>query len=156
MFFAVVKSFEYTRMHSCRMRTVRCSGHLSCHTCPLPCTPPAMHAPHHACLPCEQNHRHLWKHNLAPTTLQMVKTCPASHVNWARHKWKSFTPSNKNWVVRTRVIRVKNRDSSYSRQTFLITDNTFWSLLCNFWEWGNRSIWELFASNQLRRRVEMW
>ena len=33
------------RMHSSRMPTVRCSGHLSCHTHPLPCMPPDMHAP---------------------------------------------------------------------------------------------------------------
>ena len=32
-----------TRMHSSRMRTICCSGHLSCHACP-----PAMHAPWHA------------------------------------------------------------------------------------------------------------
>ena len=40
------------------MRAARCSGHLSCHECPLPCmppcmplpcTPPATHAPCHAC-----------------------------------------------------------------------------------------------------------
>ena len=35
-----------TRMHCSRMRIVRCSGHLSCHTCPLPYMPP-----HHACPP---------------------------------------------------------------------------------------------------------
>ena len=36
-----------TRMHSSRMRTVRCSGRLSCHTRMPPCCtyPPAMHAP---------------------------------------------------------------------------------------------------------------
>ena len=34
-------------MHSSRIRTARCSGHLSCHVCP-----PAMQAPHHACPPC--------------------------------------------------------------------------------------------------------
>ena len=34
-------------MHSSRMRTVRSSGHLSCHACP----PPTTHAPHHACPP---------------------------------------------------------------------------------------------------------
>ena len=63
-------------MHSNRMRTVHCSGRLSCHAhppptmhtslpymppchmCPpchahpLPYTPPAMHVSHHACLPC--------------------------------------------------------------------------------------------------------
>ena len=33
------------------MRTVRCSGSLSCHTChPLPCMPPATRSPSHACL----------------------------------------------------------------------------------------------------------
>ena len=51
-------------MHSSRMRTFRCSGHLSCHACPPathtplpcmpphacppPCMPPTMHAPCHA------------------------------------------------------------------------------------------------------------
>ena len=51
-------------MHSSRMRTARCSGHLSsderppamhtpCHANPLPCTPPAIHTPCQACpLPC--------------------------------------------------------------------------------------------------------
>ena len=60
------------RMHSSRMRTVHCSGRLSCHACPLathlpvcmrptmyaplPHMPPAMHAPghahpHHTCPP---------------------------------------------------------------------------------------------------------
>ena len=40
-------------MHSCRMRTVRCSGHLSCHTrtpchaCTHHAQPSAMHAPCH-------------------------------------------------------------------------------------------------------------
>ena len=50
-----------TRMHSSRMRTARCSGRLSCHTCPTchthtpchtpPChaCPPATHTPCHAC-----------------------------------------------------------------------------------------------------------
>ena len=41
------------RMHSSKMGIVHCSGHLSCHkrmpppchTCPLPCMPPAMHTP---------------------------------------------------------------------------------------------------------------
>ena len=63
-----------TRMHSSRMRTVRCSGRRGGY---LPggvsaqgrvsgqaggCLPP----------PCEQNHRCLWKHYLAVTTLQRV------------------------------------------------------------------------------------
>ena len=38
-------NLQQTRMHSSRMRTVRCSGRLSCHA-----HPPAMHAPLcHAC-----------------------------------------------------------------------------------------------------------
>ena len=39
------------RMHSRRMRTVRCSGHLSCHICSLPpsCMPTAMHPCHTPC-----------------------------------------------------------------------------------------------------------
>ena len=58
-----------------------------CHACPppdkhapSPCMPPAMHTPwnaypHHTCpptmhVPCEQNHRHLWKHNLAATSFR--------------------------------------------------------------------------------------
>ena len=47
-------SSSKTRIHSSRMRTVCCSGRLSCHACPPlprmppPChaCPPAMHAPH--------------------------------------------------------------------------------------------------------------
>ena len=43
-------NLKKTRMHSSRMRTVRCSGRLSCHACPLPAT----HAPTamHVSLPC--------------------------------------------------------------------------------------------------------
>ena len=41
------KYYLKTRMHSSRMRTIRCSGSLSCHACPLPRTDPpsTMHAP---------------------------------------------------------------------------------------------------------------
>ena len=43
--------------------------HAPCHACPLPHTPL-----YHACPPpCEQNHRRLWKHNLAVTSLRAVK-----------------------------------------------------------------------------------
>ena len=43
------------------MRTVRCSGRLSCHACP---PPPAMHAPHHAYPPCHTcpSPCHAWPH----------------------------------------------------------------------------------------------
>ena len=51
--------------------------HTCPHACPLPRTPPchshppAMHAPTtRAPCPCEQNHRRLWKRNLAATTLR--------------------------------------------------------------------------------------
>ena len=73
--------------------------HTPCHACPLPCTPPGTHAPchalpHHTCpchnLPCEQNHRCLWKHNLAATTLRTVITFHTfftmflDFINWMR------------------------------------------------------------------------
>ena len=34
-----------TIMHSSRMRTIRCTGHLSCHACPPSCTAPLSHMP---------------------------------------------------------------------------------------------------------------
>ena len=63
------------------MRTARCSGRLSCHGCPPPCTPPATHAPHHAQplprMPPHHAHppwtdRHLWKYNLRKLRLRAV------------------------------------------------------------------------------------
>ena len=73
-----------TRMHSSRMRTVRCSG---CGGCIPACTGQggaSQQALDRGCIPtctgqegvsppCEQNHRRLWKHNLASTTLRTVK-----------------------------------------------------------------------------------
>ena len=87
-----------TRMHSSRMRSARSltvsrsiwvGG--ACHACPaathtpLPCMPPATHAPHHACPPphapptmhppCHANRmtdRCLWKYYLAATSLRAV------------------------------------------------------------------------------------
>ena len=49
-------NYEKTRMHSSRMCTTCCRGHLSCHACPLLCMPPphmppAMHVPCHTA-PC--------------------------------------------------------------------------------------------------------
>ena len=78
----------YSTMHPSRMRTVRCSGRLFCHTCPpchacspfharhpLPCMPhlphmpPAMHAPYNACPPVNRmTDRQVWKHCLSATT----------------------------------------------------------------------------------------
>ena len=85
----------------CHSHSICLGGGHACHACP-PCHahPPAMHAPHamhtppamftprlcmppppwprtrpgHACAPppCGQNHRRLWKYNLAPTSLRSV------------------------------------------------------------------------------------
>ena len=64
MYSTQTRTFMKARMHSSRMCTVRCSGHFSCHThplphipchahppppcMPLPHMPPTMNAPHHA------------------------------------------------------------------------------------------------------------
>ena len=77
------------------MRTVRCSGHLSCHTWPLPCIPPchtsplpcmlplscmppAMHASHHAFPPP----------SMAPCHAHPLSPCmpPTTHA----HLWTEF------------------------------------------------------------------
>ena len=88
----------FTRMHSSRMRTVRCSCHLSCHAYhpPLSHMPIAMHAPlcharpHHACplphmppLPCMSPAMHALPttHVLPPYMPPMNApsfTCPLS------------------------------------------------------------------------------
>ena len=51
------------RMHSSRVQTVHCSGHLSCHAAPLPCTPPLPCMPppttHAPCLPCTPPSPHM-------------------------------------------------------------------------------------------------
>ena len=75
-----------TRMHSSRIRTVRCSSHLGRGeegVCPGVCLPrlwggvSATHThTHRHTLTCEQNHRRLWKHNLAATTLWTVMMGP--------------------------------------------------------------------------------
>ena len=39
------------RMHSSRMRTVRCTGRLSCHACPPAMHIPLPHTPYHTCPP---------------------------------------------------------------------------------------------------------
>ena len=90
-----------TRMHSNRMRTVRCSGYLSCHACPpathttsplsrtpqapchawpcamhnLPATPPTTHTPCHTRpLPCTPPATHTPCH-----TRPLPCTPPATH-----------------------------------------------------------------------------
>ena len=64
-----------TRMHSNRMRSVHCSGRLSCHACPPtmqapppPRMPPATHAPP----PPQWTDRHLWKYYLRKLRLRAV------------------------------------------------------------------------------------
>ena len=48
------------RMHSSRVQTVHCSGHLSCHAAPLPCTPllPCMPLPPHMPPVCHSHPLH--------------------------------------------------------------------------------------------------
>ena len=73
-----------SRMHSSRMRTVRCSGRRAvgcvcpgegC-VCPGGCLPhphPVNAGIHTPPSPCGQNDRRLWKHYLSATTLRTVK-----------------------------------------------------------------------------------
>ena len=64
-------------MHSSRMHTVRCSGRISYHTphtCPLPCTPPVMHTPCHAC-----PHMHAPHHAFPPLHTPLPCMPPATH-----------------------------------------------------------------------------
>ena len=71
------KHLQITRMHSSRVLTARCSGRLRPHTPPLPCTPPTMHAPHHACpLQCTPPARHA---NLAMHAPHHACTPPTTH-----------------------------------------------------------------------------
>ena len=66
------------RMYSSRMRTVRCSGRLSCHACPpLPCMPPATHVHHaHPCHTCP-----LAMHTPPP----LCQAHPLHHAPFATH-----------------------------------------------------------------------
>ena len=57
-----------TWMHSSRMRTTRSSSHPGGGGGSPPGTPPGSRHPP----PCGQNHRRLWKYNLAPTSLRAV------------------------------------------------------------------------------------
>ena len=104
-------------MHSSRMCTTNCSGHLSCHACPpchthpncqscppyhacsLPCMPPAMYSPHHASLPghtCPSSHAcplpcipPTMQASLATHAPPAMHVPPATHPPWTdRHLWK--------------------------------------------------------------------
>ena len=78
-------------MHSSRVRTVRCSGRLSCHTCTrpchvcptchthsLPCMPPATHSPYYACPP-------------TPYTPHLPRTPPPLWTEWLTDICKNIT-----------------------------------------------------------------
>ena len=108
--YASSRNVSLNKKHFSRMRTVGCMPPLSrmspCHACshhafPLPCPPPAMHAPCHTCPPCHappamhthlpctppgQNDRRLWKHYLSATTVYLylllsVFTANTEHVS---------------------------------------------------------------------------
>ena len=75
-----------TRMHCSRMRTAHSLtvSRSICHTCPLPCTPPTMHAPHHAWPPAMRAPpaMHTPYHTCPPTThaplpcMSLCHACP--------------------------------------------------------------------------------
>ena len=70
------KNYYATRMHSSRMCTTHFSGCLSCHACPLPCTPPC-----HACPPVTHVPCHANPHHACPLPcIPLCHTCPpATH-----------------------------------------------------------------------------
>ena len=75
-FLGFLKKFSrklwYTRMHSSRMRTVRCSGRLSCHTCP-----PSMHVPS-AIPPCHTCPCHVCPPPSPATHAYRCHACPSA------------------------------------------------------------------------------
>ena len=88
-------------MHSSKMRTIHCSGHLSCHACPPPAThaTSAMHAPlctmhtHcHVCPPphhaCPLPHMPLCHACPLPSCTPPCHTCPP-----AMHNPLPYTPT---------------------------------------------------------------
>ena len=71
------KNYYATRMHSSRMCTTHFSGCLSCHACPLPCTPPC-----HACLPVTHVPCHANPHHACPLPcIPLCHTCPPMHTS---------------------------------------------------------------------------
>ena len=75
-------------MHSSRMRTVRCSGRLFCHACPLPCTPPVMHTPP----PCTSL-PHIPPQPHTPPAMHAPLQCPSlPHTPPAIHAPTMYTP----------------------------------------------------------------
>ena len=77
-------------MHSSRMRTIHCSGRLSCHTCPLPTTHTHCHAhplPH---MPACQTHAACHAHVPYHTCHPAIHAClphmpPAMHMSPTTH-----------------------------------------------------------------------
>ena len=102
------------------------------HTPWQPCTPPTtMHAPLATTHvpPCGQNHRRLWKYNLAPTSLRVVKIAPcerafmkkspclfASYFCLHHHPPEIKTVEVKFTEVKT--LRFSQRKSKYKRQAW--------------------------------------
>ena len=95
-----------TRMHSSRMRTARSltvsrsifwgvhHTHAPHHACPLPCTPPATHAPHHKHPPAMHAHCHAcpptmhvpYATHTPPPHMLPCHTCPLPCTPPAMHK----------------------------------------------------------------------
>ena len=121
------------------MRTVRCSGLLSCHARPhpLPCTPPVIHAPCHTCppLPCTSPAMHTPVmhapcHAYPPATYAPCHTHPhppSMHDPPATHAprplWTEFlTHACENITFPQLLLRtVKINNKSYATLTDLIS-----------------------------------
>ena len=85
------------------------------HTCPPPCMPPTTHSPTtHAPLPRtplpEQNHRRLWKHNLAATSLWAVNIGSIwwfdsnCRIKKSQFQW-AVVQQDVSWLIACQLIR---------------------------------------------------
>ena len=91
--------------------------------------------------PCGQNHRHLWKHYLAPTTLRTVKTSKRSKV-----------PLTK---VVTLTVRV-NRPQAESRDWTCVTTVTAAHANCNNGAHYHSSIFKQNLIPEKTKKKEKW
>ena len=128
-------------MHSSRMRTARCIGCVSCHACPLPmqvpvphmlpfathaplplpCMPPTMHAPYHACPPPVDRQTPV-KHDLRKLHLRAVIRGfrslvrsghpPPSGKSWVRHCETNSCAKIQMWMLSTVELK-KERVNKY-------------------------------------------
>ena len=74
----------------CQFTFARRNGHLSCHARPLPCIPPAMHAPHHTCPPATHApHHYTCPHH----TCLPCHACSRPHTPPAMHNPCHATPT---------------------------------------------------------------